>query len=250
MSLASSRAAILSVSVSYNTLHTHSTLPLTMPQLRLQGNTPDEPGLTPAMRRATSHLRQLPALSKEPGNIHNAAEAHVHLEKTELIIPSGQSISLGLLSTVLHHVTNYRGIPKPVNNAIQSIAFLIEDLEKGVIWDSIQDSVTSQLTDLGNKLKTFLADTSQQIKKVVTNNIRAVACLVDENYTNQLAVNILDILQTKISEKLADTAITPHSVGNMNSLSTSQITNVTEDTIANKVNNVVANITTNLTALN
>lgn len=35
-------------------------------------------------------------------------------KKTELVVLPGQNILVGLLSTALHHVTNYKGIPKQV----------------------------------------------------------------------------------------------------------------------------------------
>ena len=58
--------------------------------------------------------------------------------------------------------------------------------------------MTFQLNELGKDMKTFITEATSKINKVVANNINIIACLVNEDYTKQLATDITDILQTKV----------------------------------------------------
>ena len=116
----------------------------------------------------------------------------------ELVVPPGQKISLTTLATALHHVTNYKGLSKPAINIICAVAFLMEELEKDNLQETIHNLVTCQLNELSKDIKTFITEATSQINKMVANNINAIACLVNEDYTKQLVTDITDILQTKV----------------------------------------------------
>ena len=58
--------------------------------------------------------------------------------------------------------------------------------------------MTFQLNELGKDMKTFITEATSKINKVVANNINIIACLVNEDYTKQLATDITDILQNKV----------------------------------------------------
>ena len=152
----------------------------------------------PATRRTTARLAQKSTANEVTEDIQNALEACSLLETMELVVPSGQKISLTTLATALHYVTNYKGLSKPAINAIRAVVLLMEELEKDNLKETIHNSVTCQLNELGKDIKTFITEATSQIYKVVANNINAIACLVDEDYTKQLATNITDILQTKV----------------------------------------------------
>src|ERR1700735_4381487 len=114
-----------------------------MQQLRLRGNTPDTPTTTStsATKRMSSRHSQKSHLNEELEEIHNATEARIHLEKTELIVPPGQSISPGTLSTAIHHITNYKGLPRTAINALRSVAFLLDELEENSLREIVRDSI-------------------------------------------------------------------------------------------------------------
>ena len=59
-----------------------------------------------------------------------------------------------------------------------------------------------QLNELGKNMKTFITEATSQINKAVANNVNTIACLVNEDYTKQLATNITDILQTKVDYQM------------------------------------------------
>src|SRR6202046_3177317 len=178
-----------------------------MQQLRLRGNTPDTtPTTSTSATKCTSNRHaQKTHLIEELKEIQDTTEARIYLEKTELIVPPGQPISPGTLSTAIHHVTNYKGLPKPAINALRAIAFLMDELEENAIHEVIQNSVTTQLNELSNNLNGFLNDATQQINKAVTNNISAIAFLMEDGYTDQLTATVSDNLQQKL-----DNILVPH----------------------------------------
>ena len=146
-------------------------------------------------------------ITKNPPNeeleeIHDTTIAHEYLEKTELIILVGQPISISTLSNAIHYITNYRGVSKLAINALKLIAFLLNEIEENTLQDIVQASLTRQLRELDNNLKTFLTDATQKISKIITNNITAITSLLEDNYTNQLTSNITDILQNKVNNIL------------------------------------------------
>ena len=169
-----------------------------MPQPRFRGNTPDEPNTMPATRRTTAQLAQKSTANEVTEDIQNALKAHSLLETTELVVPPGQKISLTTLTTALDHVMNYKGLSKPAINTICAVALLMEELEKDNLKETIHNSVMCQLNELRKDIKTFITEATSQINKAVGNNVNAIACLIDEDYTKQLVTNITDILQTKV----------------------------------------------------
>ena len=93
----------------------------------------------------------------------------------------------------------YKGLSKPAINAIRAVALLMEELEKDNLKETIHNLVTCQLNELGKDIKTFITEATSQINKAVANNVNTIACLVDEDYTKQLATDITtDIPQTKV----------------------------------------------------
>src|SRR6266700_8135691 len=116
---------------------------------RLQGNTPEGSNATAGSNRTSGRLGQKTVVIEELQEIQDSKEARNYLEKTSLIVPPGQVISPGLLSTALHHITNYKGLPKQAINAIRSIAFLLEEIEENTLHEIVRDSVTVQLNELG-----------------------------------------------------------------------------------------------------
>ena len=92
----------------------------------------------------------------------------------------------------------YKGLSKPAINAIRAVALLMEELEKDNLKETIHNSVTCQLNELRKDIKTFITEATSQINKAVANNVNVIACLINEDYTKQLATDITDILQTKV----------------------------------------------------
>ena len=69
-------------------------------------------------------------IDEEAQHIQNSTEVHVYLKKSLLIVPPGQVPMTGLLVMALHHVTELKGVPMPVINAICTVAFLLKEIEE------------------------------------------------------------------------------------------------------------------------
>ncbi|KAF8952063.1 hypothetical protein BDZ97DRAFT_1587493, partial [Flammula alnicola] len=95
--------------------------------------------------------------------IQDTTEARRCLEKLELIVPPGQTMTHDLLSTALHHILAVKGVPKQAKNAIRSVAFLLEEMEENTLHETVRESVTSQLNDMCTDLQDFVADTTKRI---------------------------------------------------------------------------------------
>jgi len=138
---------------------------------RLRGITPEGPNPTAGTTRTTGRFSQKTVIVESLEEIQNPQEARHYLEKTSLIVPPGQPLSPGLLSTALHHVTEYKSIPKQAINAIRSIAFLLEELEENTLHETVRDLVTVQLDELGKDIKDFVTDATQRIDKHVDDKL-------------------------------------------------------------------------------
>ena len=88
-----------------------------MNQLRLWGPTPEGSISLTANKCVATHQSQKTPPNEELEEIHDTIIACEYLEKTELIVPVGQPISIGTLSNAIHHVTNYRGVSKLAINS-------------------------------------------------------------------------------------------------------------------------------------
>ena len=62
--------------------------------------------------------------------------------------------------------------------------------------------VTTQLNTLADSLKDFLTDATQQIEKVVNNNIQSLACLLDDDYTSELTTTVSNAIQARLEEMI------------------------------------------------
>ena len=116
--------------------------------------------------------------------------------------PPGHPISNSILVMAIHHVSNLKDIPKSATSALKSIALLMKDLETSSISKHIQNMVTTQLSSLSDNLKTFLANATHQIDKVVNNNLQSLACLLDEDYTSQLMTAVSDSIQARLDDMI------------------------------------------------
>jgi len=82
-----------------------------MLQTRLQGATLDGLMISGTNHMSGQHAQKTPMI-EELWEIQDPIKMCRYLEKTLLIVYPGQISSPGLLSTALHHVTEYKGVPK------------------------------------------------------------------------------------------------------------------------------------------
>ena len=144
-------------------------------RLKQQGNSPEGSQTTAGMTRPTGRHSQKTIINEELQEIQNSTEARSYLEKTLLIVPQGQEPTLGLLSTAIHQVTEYRGVPMQATNALRSIAFLLNELEENTLHEAVRDSVTVQLNDMGSDLKEFVTDATCWIDKHLENKLSEIS---------------------------------------------------------------------------
>ena len=102
-----------------------------------QGNSPEGSYVTAGTTRSMGRLSQKTVINEELQEIQNSTEARSYLEKTLLIVPPGQEPTLGLLSTAIHQVTEYKGVPLPAINALRSIALLLNELEENTLHEAV-----------------------------------------------------------------------------------------------------------------
>ena len=143
--------------------------------LKQQGNSPEGSYVTAGMTRSMGRLSQKTVINEELQEIQNSTEARSYLEKTLLIVPPGQEPTLGLLSTAIHQVTEYKGIPLPAINALRSIALLLNELEENTLHEAVRDSVTVQLNELGSDLKDFATDATRRIDEHLENKLSEIS---------------------------------------------------------------------------
>jgi hypothetical protein len=127
------------------------------------------------MTRTTGRLSQKSVINKELQEIQNSTEARSYLEKTLLIVPPGQEPTLGLLSTAIHQVTEYKGVPTQAINALRSIAFLLNELEENTLHEAVRDSVTVQLNDMGSDLRELVTDATRRIDEHLKNKLSEIS---------------------------------------------------------------------------
>ena len=97
--------------------------------------------MTTGMTQPMGRHSQKMIINEELQEIQNSTEAHSYLEKTLLIVPPGQEPTLGLLSTAIHQVTEYKGVPLLAINALRSIALLLNELEENTLHEAVRDLV-------------------------------------------------------------------------------------------------------------
>ncbi|KAF8156806.1 hypothetical protein B0H34DRAFT_783129 [Crassisporium funariophilum] len=96
-------------------------------------------------------------------DVKDAHTARKFLKKGMLLMPPGEPLSHGALSTCLHQIAAMTKLPKQVKNTVQSVAFLVDKLKDNTLHKAVQDAVNSQLGELAANLKTFVEDSKEKI---------------------------------------------------------------------------------------
>ena len=131
----------------------------------------------------------------------------------------------------IHHVTNLKNIPRIAISPLRSIALLLEELETNTTNEQIQNMVTTQLNTLTDSLKDFLTDTTQQIEKVVNNNIQSLACLLDNDYTSKLTTVVSNTIQARLEKMIVPPTNKPTMMDHTTDDSPNQLTNIIKEDI-------------------
>jgi hypothetical protein len=126
------------------------------------------------LTRGSARLNQKTITNEELEEIQNSTEARFYLEKTQLIVPPGQEPTLGLLTTAIHHVLNYK-LPKPATNALRAIALLMNELEETALHQTVRDSVTTQINEMGTDLKDFVTDATRRIDEHIESKMAEIS---------------------------------------------------------------------------
>ena len=127
---------------------------------KVQGSQ-DANNVTAGMTQSSGQLTQKTVLNEELQEIQNSTKACFYLEKTQLIVLPGQEPTIGLLTMVIHHVTEYKGVLHQAINALQSIAFLLNEIKENTIHETVQDLVTVQLDAFSTDLKDYITDATK-----------------------------------------------------------------------------------------
>ena len=96
-------------------------------------------------------------------DIKDSNEGRKYLEKYSLLCPPGEPPSHTTLATCLHQISAMLGVPKPVINAIRSVAFLLDELEETQINMTVKEAFDSQITEFTSDMQMLIQDAKEKI---------------------------------------------------------------------------------------
>ena len=100
---------------------------------------------------------------EELQDIKDSNEGRKYLEKHSLLCPPGEPPSHTALATCLHQISAMHGVPKPVINAIRSVAFFLDELEETQINLTVKEAFDSQITEFTSDMQMLIQDAKEKI---------------------------------------------------------------------------------------
>ena len=96
-------------------------------------------------------------------DVNDSLEGRKYLEKHSLFCPPGEPVTYQSLATCLHQISALAGLQKPAINAIQSVAFLLDELEDSKINKSVKKALNSQMNKFASDMRRLIEDAKEQI---------------------------------------------------------------------------------------
>lgn len=103
-------------------------------------------------------------------DIKNPDDGRKYLEKRLLLCPPGEPPTHTSLATCLHQISAMRGIPKPVIDAIRSVAFLLGELEETQINLTVKEALDLQINEFASDIKVLVEDAKEKIDSHIKNS--------------------------------------------------------------------------------
>jgi hypothetical protein len=79
------------------------------------------------------------------------------------------------MSNCLHQISEMKGIPNSISNAVRAAAFLVGEMEENAIHEVVREAVVSQINELAQDLKDLVEDTKEKISNHVQLKISEIA---------------------------------------------------------------------------
>ena len=102
-------------------------------------------------------------LIEEHQDIKDSLEGRKFLEKHSLLCPPGEPPTHVSLSTCLHQISMMSSMPKQAINAVQSVAFLLEELEDTNIHKTLWSALNAQMKEFTSDMKTLIEDAKERM---------------------------------------------------------------------------------------
>ncbi|KAF8802918.1 hypothetical protein BYT27DRAFT_7111218, partial [Phlegmacium glaucopus] len=125
--------------------------------------------------------------------IDNAAAGRRFLEKRLLFIPEGHPVMTATLAATLHQIVALSKIPKEAVQAIRAAAYMLDEMDEGVIAATARDAGNDQLAYMNDELKTmtghFLTTMENEMEKhlaTVTEVTKGLATTMAKSYKDAL----------------------------------------------------------------
>jgi hypothetical protein len=96
-------------------------------------------------------------------DVHSATDRRRYLEKFLLLCPAGEPISNISMSNCLHQISEMKGIPNMIFNAIRAAAYLIREMEENAIHKVVREAMVSQMNEIAQELKDLVEDTKIKV---------------------------------------------------------------------------------------
>jgi predicted house-cleaning noncanonical NTP pyrophosphatase (MazG superfamily) len=94
-------------------------------------------------------------IDEDVQEIGDSEKGRSYLEDRLLLVPAGASLTLDALATALCQIAALPGVTLPVVNAVRAVAFLLKDVELGVVAEDIRDIANAQFNELATDLREF-----------------------------------------------------------------------------------------------
>ncbi|KAF8805380.1 hypothetical protein BYT27DRAFT_7258493 [Phlegmacium glaucopus] len=159
----------------------------------MSGKTAQKKVKMPATRNRSALAN---ARDSSPSVINNAAAARRYLERRLLFVPEGHPATTATLATALHQIAAIDRIPKEAVEAIQAVAYMLDELDEGIIAATARDAVNDQLAYMNDELKTltghFLTTMENEMGKhlaTVAEATKGLASTTTKSYKEALLSN-------------------------------------------------------------
>lgn len=131
--------------------------------------------------RADSRSGRDSLIPEDQQDINDVFEGRKFLEKHLLLCPPGEPPTHTALSTCLYQVSAMAGVPKPVLNAIRSIAFLLEEMEDTQINDTVKEAFDSQITEFTSDMKMLIEDAKEKLDEHFKNTEERLSQVINNS---------------------------------------------------------------------
>jgi hypothetical protein len=140
---------------------------------------PTQKTSTPATR--SSSRLEINEIKSTENEINDAVSAQNHLEQTAMAI-SGKPFSTDNLSDILFHITQMPGITLPVQLAVRSVAYLLEEAAEMETADKVAKLVLSVISPQIAKIQDATKSISSTVLhlKIAEDNLKNITLAIDD----------------------------------------------------------------------